>query len=86
MQEAGEALDGLVYAVGTINLRTLQRLTEADFTHDFQVNAMGAALAVQASGNPLKKGAGIGSVVLFSSVAALQGFSLMLRLAWPRAP
>jgi len=75
-QEAGESLDGLVYAVGTINLRGLQRLTEADFLIDFRVNAIGAALAIQASLPALKKSSGVASVVLFSSVAALQGFSL----------
>jgi len=30
-KDAEESLDGLVYAVGTINLRSLQRLTETDF-------------------------------------------------------
>jgi NAD(P)-dependent dehydrogenase (short-subunit alcohol dehydrogenase family) len=75
-KEAGEPLDGLVYAVGTINLRSLQRFTEADFIHDFRVNALGAALAVQASLPALKRSAGVASVVLFSSVAARQGFSL----------
>jgi len=75
-QEAGDTLDGLVYAVGTINLRGLQRLTEADFLNDFRVNAIGAALAVQASLPALKNSTGVAAVVLFSSVAALQGFSL----------
>jgi NAD(P)-dependent dehydrogenase (short-subunit alcohol dehydrogenase family) len=75
-QEAGDTLDGLVYAVGTINLRSLQRLTEADFLNDFRVNAIGAALAVQASLPALKRSTGVAAVVLFSSVAALQGFSL----------
>ncbi len=75
-KDAGESLDGLVYAVGTINLRGLGRLTENDFMSDFRVNAMGAALAVQASLPALKKSASRGSVVLFSSVAAQQGFSL----------
>ena len=75
-KEAGESLDGLVYAVGTINLRGLQRFTEADLIHDFRVNALDAALAVQASLPALKRSAGVASVVLFSSVAARQGFSL----------
>ena len=75
-QEAGESIDGLIYAVGTINLRSLSRLTEADFLNDFRVNALGAAYAVQASMPALKKSAGVASVVLFSSVATLQGFSL----------
>ena len=75
-QEAPEALDGLVYAVGTINLRSFQRLTDVDFLNDFRVNAVGAALAVQASLAALKRSSGVASVVLFSSVAAVQGFSL----------
>jgi NAD(P)-dependent dehydrogenase (short-subunit alcohol dehydrogenase family) len=74
-EEAGVPLHGLVYAVGTINLRSLQRLTEADFLNDFRVNALGAALAIQAALPALKKNTGIASVVLFSSVAALQGFA-----------
>jgi NAD(P)-dependent dehydrogenase (short-subunit alcohol dehydrogenase family) len=74
-EEAGKPLDGLVYAVGTINLRSLQRLTADDFSKDFQVNAMGAALAIQAALPALKKSEGVASVVLFSSVAALQGFT-----------
>ncbi len=73
-EEAGETLDGLVYAVGTINLRMLQRLTEEDFLNDFKVNAMGAAMAIQAALPALKKSKKGASVVLFSSVAALQGF------------
>jgi NAD(P)-dependent dehydrogenase (short-subunit alcohol dehydrogenase family) len=73
--DAGDPLDGLVYAVGTINLRSLGRLTEADFLTDFRVNALGAALAIQAALPALKKSTGRASVVLFSSVAALQGFT-----------
>lgn len=74
-QDAGAVLDGLVYAVGTINLRSLGRLTEADFLNDFRVNALGAALAIQSALPALKKSEGKASVVLFSSVAALQGFT-----------
>ncbi len=73
--EAGEVLDGLVYAVGTINLRSFQRLTEADYLNDFRLNALGAALAIQAALPALKKSTGVASVVLFSSIAARQGFS-----------
>lgn len=73
--DAGDALEGLVYAVGTINLAGLTRLREKDFLNDFRVNAMGAALAVQAALPALKKCSSPASVVLFSSVAALQGFT-----------
>ena len=74
-KDAGKPLDGLVYAVGTINLRSLRRLTEDDFLNDFRINAMGAALAIQAALPALKKSEGRASVVLYSSVAALQGFA-----------
>ena len=75
-REAGDSLSGLVYAVGTLRLRSLQRLDEADFLHDYRLNAMGAALAVKASLPALKKSNDGASVVLFSSAATLQGFSL----------
>jgi NAD(P)-dependent dehydrogenase (short-subunit alcohol dehydrogenase family) len=73
--EAGESLSGLVYAVGSINLKPLGRLTSEDFERDFRLNALGAALAVQAALPALKKCPGTSSVVLFSSVAVQQGFS-----------
>jgi NAD(P)-dependent dehydrogenase (short-subunit alcohol dehydrogenase family) len=75
-QDAGAPLAGLVYAVGTINLGSLRRLTEADYLEDFRINALGAALAIKAALSALRKSAEPSSVVLFSSVAALQGFSL----------
>lgn len=67
--------DGLVYSIGTITIGSIRRLTRTDFLQDFQINAMGAALAVQAGLAALKKSNGSPSVVLFSSVAALQGFT-----------
>jgi NAD(P)-dependent dehydrogenase (short-subunit alcohol dehydrogenase family) len=84
-KDAGEPLDGLVYAVGTINLRSFRRLTEADFLDDFRINAMGAALAVQAALRALKRSTGVASVVLFSSVAAHQGFTLHASMGMAKA-
>ncbi len=72
--EAGGALAGLVYAVGTINLKPLARLTSADFLADFEINALGAALAAQAARDALRADDGVSSVVLFSSIAVQQGF------------
>ena len=74
--EAGDTLAGLVYAVGTINLRPLARLTRADAEADFRVNALGAFSAIQAAAGALKAGAGEAGagVVLFSTVAVAQGF------------
>jgi len=72
--EAGDDLAGLVYAVGTINLKPIGKLTHDDFLTDFRVNAAGAALAIKASLDALKAGQG-GSVLLFSTVAVQQGFA-----------
>lgn len=73
-EEAGDTLHGLVYAVGTLNLKNLNRLTEEDFIHDYRVNALGAALAVQQLLPALRNNPTPSSVVLFSSVAVGQGF------------
>jgi NAD(P)-dependent dehydrogenase (short-subunit alcohol dehydrogenase family) len=73
--DAGPALAGLIYCVGSINLKPLARLTAADFQRDFRLNAEGAALAVQAAIPALKAHDGTASVTLFSSVAARQGFT-----------
>ncbi len=73
--EAGPALNGLVYAVGTINLKPLNRLTAQDFERDFRLNAMGAALAAQAALPALKASEGSASILFFSTVAVAQGFA-----------
>jgi NAD(P)-dependent dehydrogenase (short-subunit alcohol dehydrogenase family) len=83
-QEAGETICGLVYAVGTINLKSFPRMGEADLLRDFQVNAAGAALAVQSALPALRKH-GSASVVLFSSVAASQGFSFHSSIGMAKA-
>jgi NAD(P)-dependent dehydrogenase (short-subunit alcohol dehydrogenase family) len=71
----GSGLAGLVYAVGTITLKPLGRLTDADFEQDFRINALGAAKAVQAALPDLEAGGNPSSVVLFSTVAVAQGFA-----------
>ena len=73
--DAGDVISGLVYAVGTLNLKRLNRLTVEDYLQDYRINAIGAALAVQHLLPALKKSPQPASVVLFSSVAAEQGFS-----------
>ncbi|MBX9911647.1 MAG: SDR family oxidoreductase [Beijerinckiaceae bacterium] len=72
---AGGALAGLVYAVGTINLKPVARLSGEDFLRDFSVNALGAAKAVQAALPALKQADGTAGIVLFSTVAVAQGFA-----------
>lgn len=71
----GGALKGLVYAVGTINLKPLARLSEDDFLRDFRINALGAAKAIQVALPHLKQAEGTAGIVLFSTVAVAQGFA-----------
>jgi NAD(P)-dependent dehydrogenase (short-subunit alcohol dehydrogenase family) len=75
---AGPALAGLAFCVGSIPLKPLARLTEADLLDAFRLNTVAAALAVQAAAPALVAGGREGGappgVVLFSSVAARSGF------------
>ena len=71
----GHAMAGLVYAVGTINLKPLPRLTADDFTRDFAINALWAAQCIQAAIPVLQASEGIPGIVLFSTVAVSQGFA-----------
>jgi len=74
-EAAGDgALSGLIYAIGSINLKPVARLTDADFLRDFEINALGAVRAVQAALPALKK-AESASILLFSTVAVAQGFT-----------
>lgn len=73
-EAAGPSIDGIAYAIGSITLKPLQRLSDTDYLHDFRLNAMGAANAVQAL-LPLLRKSSQGSIVFFSSVAAQHGFS-----------
>lgn len=68
----GEALDGLVYLPGTINLKPFNRMSEEDFINDLQVNFLGAVKVIGQVLPQLKK-VHHGSIVLFSSVAVAKG-------------
>ena len=67
-----DQLHGLVYSVGSINLKPFQRLSAEDFLSDYRINVLGAALTIQWALKSLKNAAGA-SVVLISSVAAKTG-------------
>lgn len=73
--DAGVPLSGLVYAVGTITLKSLSRLSSEEFITDYRVNALGAAHAVRTAVPALKRAENGASIVLFSSVAVQQGFA-----------
>jgi NAD(P)-dependent dehydrogenase (short-subunit alcohol dehydrogenase family) len=74
-QAAGEQIQGFVYAVGTLNLKGFTRLDPEAILNDFKINALGAALALQAVLPALKRSDPGAAVVLFSSIAAQQGFT-----------
>ena len=84
-RDAGDTLAGLVYAIGTLNLRSLQRLRSADYRRDFEINALGAALAIQAALPALKRAPDGAAVLLFSSIAAQQGFALHSSIGMAKA-
>ena len=75
ISEAGETLAGLCYAVGTINLKPVTRLTGEDVARDFRINAQGAFYAIKAAVPALKAYSGVSSILLFSTVAVHQGFT-----------
>lgn len=65
-------IHGLVYFPGTINLKPFNRITSKEFLLDFEINALGAALATQFYLANLKQNS-LSSVVFLSSVATEQG-------------
>lgn len=73
-------LAGLVYAVGSINLKPIARLSEDDFLADFRLNALGAARAAQAAAAALKAN-GQAAILFFSTVAVAQGFAAHASIA-----
>jgi NAD(P)-dependent dehydrogenase (short-subunit alcohol dehydrogenase family) len=75
-----DRIDGAVYCPGTIRLKPFHRFTVAEYMEDWQINALGAALFLQALHKPLTAHAS-SSVVLFSTVAVQQGMSFHASIA-----
>lgn len=67
-------LGGLVYCPGSIDLKPLRATKADDLRAAFELNVVGAFLAVQACADRLKKVPGSG-VVLFSTVAVGRGMA-----------
>lgn len=65
-------LRGLVYAVGSVPLKPLSRTAAEDMMTAYRLNVVGAMLAIRDAASALKAAAG--GIVLFSSIAASQGF------------
>ncbi|MBD1383785.1 SDR family oxidoreductase [Mucilaginibacter rigui] len=75
-----QTIHGLVYSVGSINLKPFQRLTAEDFLTDYKLNVLGATEIIKLSLKALKN-AGGASIVLYSSVAAKAGMPFHASIA-----
>lgn len=67
-----DALDGLAYLPGSINLRSFSSMKPEQFRDEFEINCIGAVRCLQAALKALKSAPGSG-VVLFSTVAVGTG-------------
>ncbi|TCD26523.1 SDR family oxidoreductase [Pedobacter psychrodurus] len=79
-----DELHGLVYCVGSINLKPFSRISEKDLIEDFRLNVVGAALSVQIALKSLKN-VHSASVVFISSVAARTGMGFHSSIAAAKA-
>lgn len=73
-------LHGAVYCPGTIRLKPFHRITAAEYDEDWKINALGAALFLQATHKALIA-AGNSAAVLFSTVAVQQGMAFHASIA-----
>ncbi len=83
-KELPDALHGVVYCPGTINLRPFQSLSLKDFREDYELNLLGAVKVLQVCQKNLKRADGA-SVVLFSTVAARLGMNFHTSIASAKA-
>ncbi|WP_293744827.1 SDR family NAD(P)-dependent oxidoreductase [uncultured Pedobacter sp.] len=79
-----EELHGLVYSVGSINLKPFSRVSENDMIDDFRLNVVGAARTVQLALKSMKN-VPSASVVFISSVAARTGMGFHSSIAASKA-
>ena len=69
-----ETIDGLVYCVGSINLKPFKRIKPENFLEDFNLQVVGAIKVLQRI-TPHFKNSEAPSVVFFSTVAVQNGFN-----------
>lgn len=79
-EELPEALSGLVYCPGSIDLKPLRSLMADDLRASFELNVIAAFSAIQACAERLRKNPGSG-VVLFSTVAVQRGMAFHASVA-----
>ena len=75
-----EAIDGLVYCPGSINLKPFKRFTDDDFITDYKLQVLGATKIIQQLLPRLTK-TGTSSIVLFSTIAVQNGFNFHSQVA-----
>lgn len=75
-----EALHGMVYMPGSINLRAFSSIKPEQFREEFEINCIGAVRCLQACLKALKNTPGSG-VVLFSTVAVGTGMPFHTSIA-----
>lgn len=69
-----EKLHGFVYCPGSISLKPFARIQPEEFINDYRLNVTGAIKIIQQL-LPKLKASGNAAVILFSTVAAQQGFN-----------
>jgi len=72
LPEIEEAIDGLVYCPGSIQLKPFERIALDAFRADLEINYLGAVKVLQQA-MPLLKKSNSASVVLFSTIAVQNG-------------
>lgn len=75
-----EALAGIVYCPGSINLRPFERIKPVDFIDDYNLQVVGAVKTIQAVASKLKSN-GSAAIVLFSTVAVQVGLPFHSQVA-----
>ncbi len=80
LHQLPEALGGMVYCPGTIDLKPLRSLKVEDLRHALEVNLVGAFRCAQATAEKLKKVPG-SSMLFFSTVAVGQGMAFHATVA-----
>lgn len=75
-----DAVDVLIYCPGSINLKTIARLSLEEFRDDFEINVLGAVKAIQKYLPKLKEGKN-SNILLFSTVAVKLGMPFHASIA-----
>ncbi len=75
-----DIVHGFVYCPGSINLKPFHRISAEDFRKELEINVVGAFRALQQV-LPKLKASGVGSAVLFSTVAVQTGMTFHAGIA-----